>query len=134
MLEIARGWPVVIGLAARSGRIDFPSKALPRNLYEFLAEDLIQATTPETQRALTLLALTGATQRGLARELIGAEADVALSDAEKRGLLTFENASRIVLHPLLCEFLIERVQRAHESRLMRSRSPDRRADGKPPMG
>jgi ATP/maltotriose-dependent transcriptional regulator MalT len=47
-LEIARGWPVVVGLAARAGRTDFPSKTLPRNLYEFLAEDLIRTTTSET--------------------------------------------------------------------------------------
>jgi LuxR family maltose regulon positive regulatory protein len=84
-LETARGWPVVIGLAARSGRTDFPSKALPRNLYEFLAEDLMRATTPETQRALTVLALTGTNDRGLARELVRADVDAALSEAEKRG-------------------------------------------------
>ena len=108
-LEIASGWPVIIGLAVRSGRTDFPSKALPRNLYEFLAEDLIRATTPETQRALTVLALTGTNERALFRELVGADAEAALSEAETRGLLTCENASRIVLHPLLGEFLIERL-------------------------
>ena len=70
-LDLARGWPVVIGLAARTGRTDFPSKALPRNLYEFLAEDLIRATTPETQQALTIIALTGTNERGLARGLVG---------------------------------------------------------------
>ena len=109
-LEIARGWPVVIGLAARTGRTDFPSKALPRNLYEFLAEDLIRATTPETQHALTVVALTGTSERTLARELVGEDADTALGEAEKRGLLTFESASRIVLHPLLREFLIEKLR------------------------
>ena len=92
---------MVIGLAARTGRTDFPRKTLPRNLYEFLAEDLIRATTPETQHALTIIALTGTNERGLARKLVGADADAALSEAEKRGLLTSESASRIVLHPLL---------------------------------
>ncbi len=109
-LDLARGWPVVIGLAARTGRTDFPSKALPRNLYEFLAEDLVRATTPETQQALTIIALTGTNEQGLARRLVGACADAALSEAERRGLLTFESASRIVLHPLLGEFLIERFR------------------------
>ena len=114
-LEIARGWPVVIGLAARTGRTDFPRKALPRNLYEFLAEDLIRATTLATQQALTIIALTGTNERALARELVGADADAALSEAERRGLLTSESASRIVLHPLLGEFLIERLVDAGES-------------------
>ena len=113
-LDLARGWPVVIGLAARTGRTDFPSKALPRNLYEFLAEDLVHATTPETQQALTIIALTGTNERGLARGLVGDGADAALSEAERRGLLTFESASRIVLHPLLGEFLIERFRDAGE--------------------
>ena len=109
-LDLARGWPVVIGLAARTGRTDFPAKALPRNLYEFLAEDLIRATTREAQQALTVVALTGTTERTLARELVGEDADTALGEAEKRGLLTFESASRIVIHPLLREYLIEKVQ------------------------
>jgi len=109
-LEIAHGWPVVIGLAARSDRIDFPSRALPRNLYEFLAEDLINATTPETQHALSVLALTGTNERTLICELVGADADVAISEAERRGLLSSESSSQIVLHPLLGEFLIERLR------------------------
>ena len=113
-LEIAQGWPVVIALAARTGRTDFPSKALPRNLYEFLADDLIRTTTPETQQALTVIALTGTNDRGLARTLVGDDADAALSEAERRGLLTAEGASRIVLHPLLGEFLIGRFRDAGE--------------------
>jgi LuxR family maltose regulon positive regulatory protein len=122
-LEIARGWPVVIGLAARTGRTDFPSKALPRNLYEFLAEDLIRATPRETQQALTIIALTGTNERGLARELVGADADAALNEAEKRGLLTSESASRIVLHPLLGEFLIEMLVDAGEDAIERIVNP-----------
>jgi hypothetical protein len=114
-LEIIHGWPVVIGLAARSDRTDFPSRALPRNLYEFLAEDLINATTPETQHALTVLALTGTNERALIRELVGADADVALSEAERRGLLTFESTSRVALHPLLAEFLIARLAEFDQS-------------------
>ena len=109
-LELARGWPAVIGLAARMGRTEFPAETLPHSLYEFLAADLLQTTTPETQRALTVLALAGTSERALARELVGGDADLALDEAEKRGLLTFEGPVRIVLHPLLGEFLIERLR------------------------
>jgi ATP/maltotriose-dependent transcriptional regulator MalT len=122
-LELARGWPVVIGLAARTGRTDFPSKALPRNLYEFLAEDLIRATTPETQQALTIVALTGTSERALAHDLVGEDADAALGEAEKRGLLTSECASRIVLHPLLGEFLIEKLRDAGENAIAKVIGP-----------
>jgi LuxR family maltose regulon positive regulatory protein len=109
-LETARGWPVVIGLAARTGRADFPSKALPRRLYEFLADELIQATDRATQRALTVLAVCGTHDRALVRELIGPTANAALRKAEKRGLLTFEGSTRLVLHPLLGEFLIQKLK------------------------
>ena len=47
-------------------------------------------------------------------DLSATDADAALSEAERRGLLTFESASRIVLHPLLGEFLIERFRDAGE--------------------
>lgn len=109
-LEPARGWPVVIGLAARTGRTDFPIKTLPRRLYEFLADDLVRGTTAETQRALTVLALTGTNNLALAREVVGEHTDVALSEAEKRGLVTFDGPGRLALHPLLGEFLIERLR------------------------
>jgi len=109
-IEAARGWPAVIGLAARSGRTEFPAEALPHDLYEFLAADLVRATSPETQRALTILALSGTNDRALARELVSGDADLALDEAEKRGLLTFDGPTRIVLHPLLGEFLIERLR------------------------
>jgi len=109
-IEVARGWPALIGLVARSGRTELPPEALPHDLYEFLAADLVQATSPETQRALTVLALAGTNNRALARELVGGDADVALDEAERRGLLTFEDPARIVLHPLLSEFLIERLR------------------------
>ena len=107
--EIAHGWPVVIGLVARTGRDNFPSKALPRGLYKFLADELIQATDRETQRALTVLAICGTTDRALARELIGPTADAALTEAEKRGLLTVDESTRLVLHPLLAAFLIAKL-------------------------
>ncbi len=86
------------------------AKRLPRNLYEFLAEDLSQCDDARRHNdALTVLALTGTNERALIRELVGADADVALNEAEKRGLLTFESASRVALHPLFAEFLIERL-------------------------
>ena len=121
--ETARGWPVVIGLAARTGRTDFPNKALPRRLYEFLADDLVEAATPETQQALTALALCATNDLALARELLGPSADVALHEAEKRGLLTLEASLRLVLHPLLAELLIEKLREGGQTVIARTIDP-----------
>ncbi|MGZ6564470.1 MAG: LuxR C-terminal-related transcriptional regulator [Solirubrobacteraceae bacterium] len=108
--ETARGWPVVIGLAARTGRTEFPNRTLPRRLYEYLTEELVQATGPGTQRALTVLALCGTNDQALARELLGDGAHVALIEAETRGLLAFEGSTGLVLHPLLAVYLIARLR------------------------
>ncbi len=121
--ETARGWPVVIGLAARTGRTDFPNKALPRRLYEFLAEDLVETTTPETQQALTVLALCGTNDLALARELLGPNADIALHEAERRGLLTLDASTRLVLHPLLGEFLIEKLREGGQTVIAKTIDP-----------
>src|SRR6266536_829665 len=89
ILGLARGWPAVRGLSARSGRQEFPSRALPRRLYEFLADDLVQTAPKEAQEALTILAVCDTDDPALARELLGPGAHAALSEAEKRGVLMF---------------------------------------------
>ena len=120
--EISRGWPVLIGLAARSGRTDFPA-TLPRHLYTYLADDLLQATAPATQNALTLIAICGTNDRYLARELIGPSAGDALSEAEARGLLALEGSDRLVLHPLLGEYLIEKLHESGETAALETVTP-----------
>jgi len=106
----AQGWPVILGLAARTGPAELPADVLPRRLYEYLADELIQTTTAATQRALTLLAVTGTRDAGLARELIGTDVTRALTEAELRGLLTVDASNELHLHPLLREYLITRLR------------------------
>jgi len=105
----ARGWPVILALAARTGQAELPADVLPRHLYEYLADDLIETTTPAAQRALTLLAVSGTRDAGLARELIGPEVDQALIEAETRGLLVVDGTREFHLHPLLREYLVTRL-------------------------
>jgi LuxR family maltose regulon positive regulatory protein len=111
--RLARGWPAVIGLAARSERDDFP-ETLPSQLYEFLADDLIAAAPPAVQDALTVLAATSIDDRKTAVDLLGATAEAAVREAARRGLLTFEGPTGIILHPLLAEFLVARLRRQPE--------------------
>jgi LuxR family maltose regulon positive regulatory protein len=107
--NLAHGWPAVISLAARSGREDFP-KALPSELYEFLADDLIASTPDTVQDALTVLAATGIGDRRTAAALLGPTGEAAIIEAAQRGLLAFEGATKVLLHPLLADLLIARLQ------------------------
>jgi LuxR family transcriptional regulator, maltose regulon positive regulatory protein len=106
--RLAEGWPAIIGLAAHSERDDFP-EGMPSRLYEFLAEDLLEAEPSEVQEALTVLAVAGVSDLALAHELLGPAAELAIEQGARHGLLSVPGPNRIVLHPLLSEFLVDRL-------------------------
>src|SRR4029078_9430212 len=57
LVALAEGWPAVIGLAALSEEFELPDGSLPEALYEYFAEELYQAASPEVQRGLRLLSI-----------------------------------------------------------------------------
>ena len=72
VMRTAGGWPAVLGLAAMSGEVDFSSEGLlSHTLDEFLAQELLGATKPETQEALTLLAVSSIVDTRRAELLLG---------------------------------------------------------------
>jgi LuxR family transcriptional regulator, maltose regulon positive regulatory protein len=107
--RLARGWPAVIGLAARANRPDFP-ETLPSKLYEFLANDLVASASVETQIALSLLAVSGIGHRALADQVLGTRAAPSIDEAVRLGLVSSGTDGKIAIHPLLAEFLVSRVQ------------------------
>ena len=108
---MAGGWPAIVGLAARTARTHFPTTVLPRRLYDFLAEDLIRTASVGAREALTLIAVSGTSDRRLVSDLLGDIAEDALLEADTRGLIVLETDDVLGLHPLLREFLVERVKR-----------------------
>ena len=81
-MRTADGWPAVLGLAAMSGDVDLTSsRLLSRKLYDYLASELLAAAPKETQAALMLLAIAAITDLGVARSVLGANADDILKDA-----------------------------------------------------
>jgi ATP/maltotriose-dependent transcriptional regulator MalT len=109
--RLARGWPAVIGLAARARRIDFP-ESLPGELYGFLADDLIASASEPVQDVLTLLATAGIKDIDAVEDLLGGGAQAAVDKAASLGLVTCTESGRITIHPLLAEFLISRWPRS----------------------
>jgi ATP/maltotriose-dependent transcriptional regulator MalT len=112
-IDLARGWPAIIGLAAHTETQDLPDE-IPARLYEFLAGDLVGSAPPNVQEALAVLAVAGVGDLRTAHDLLGAGSALTIGEAEKRGLLTFGDANHLTLHPLLRDFLIARLNRDPE--------------------
>jgi LuxR family maltose regulon positive regulatory protein len=108
LLAQARGWPAVIGLAARQGGSDLDDRLGPGELYDFFAEDLFRRAEPNVQRALIALALGGDASPEVASALFGQDCDIALSSAADHGFLGPQGALND-LHPLLRAFLLQRL-------------------------
>jgi LuxR family transcriptional regulator, maltose regulon positive regulatory protein len=112
VMRTADGWPAVLGLAAMSGEVDFTSDRLvSHTLDEFLADELFAAAKPETQEALTLLAVSSIVDTRRAELLLGElEARSAIANASVHGLLAVSGRTALFFHPLLRDLLIRRFQ------------------------
>ena len=46
LIARAKGWPAVLGLASLTNELDLPELDLPEALYDYFAQELLQATSP----------------------------------------------------------------------------------------
>ena len=84
----ARGWPAVIGLAARqkaSGREPSESPLPPAELYIYFAEDLLRQAPADLHDSLFLLALLGGSDSASTRDLLGDDYERHLNSAADGG-------------------------------------------------
>jgi LuxR family maltose regulon positive regulatory protein len=107
----ARGWPAVIGLAARQNeaRTGLVQSLLPTELYEYFAEDIFRRTPRSLRQSLFLLALDGHADWYVTQELLGAGYETDLAEAAERGFIVRRSAQTHELHPLLRAFLIAKL-------------------------
>jgi LuxR family maltose regulon positive regulatory protein len=108
LIARAMGWPAVLGLASLTSDLDVPELDLPEALYDYFAEELLQATTPAVQRGLSQLAALGVVSAELALELLGDGASEILSEGVRIGAVTRQGLD-FELHPLLSEFLVAKL-------------------------
>jgi LuxR family maltose regulon positive regulatory protein len=104
LVALAEGWPAVIGLAALADEFDLPEGSLPDSLYEYFAEELYQAASPEVQHGLRRLALAPSLGEGVADFLLEQAAGQVVAEGVRLGFLT-ARAGTLELHPLLRTFL-----------------------------
>jgi LuxR family transcriptional regulator, maltose regulon positive regulatory protein len=110
LVERARGWPAVLGIAVLTPAYEIPADDLPDELYEYFAEELYQGLRPELRDALHRLALVPSFQLAFAQSLLGVRAQGLLQDCIRIGALT-SNQDELIFHPLLRTFLNKRLLR-----------------------
>jgi LuxR family transcriptional regulator, maltose regulon positive regulatory protein len=119
LIQLADGWPAVLGLAALTQDTAVPEAELPSALYDYFAEVLFQRAKPALRLTLFRLSLAPSLTEEMATALLGEEAATALTSAAEAGFVTKEADGSWTLHPLLRSFLREKLQ--HETWQTRDR-------------
>jgi LuxR family maltose regulon positive regulatory protein len=118
LVELAQGWPAVLGLAALSSSPPPELTATP-HLYGFFAEEIYQRIDPGVRRDLCELALYGTAGRRIALQLLRPdEAERVTQAGVDSGFLTEAADGLLDMHPLLRTFL-ERKLAEGDSKTMR---------------
>ncbi len=112
----AQGWPAALALAAASGIPVAPdeSRPLPTGLYRYLAEELYQAASARLQTSLLTLALLGDLPPRCLEEHVDGSLDELIDEARTIGFDS-GHEGRFELHPLIREFLLQKLQTQRDS-------------------
>jgi DNA-binding CsgD family transcriptional regulator/tetratricopeptide (TPR) repeat protein len=118
LVDVARGWPAVLGLASASGSLaEFPEE---HQLHQFFAEEIYRRIDRDVQRALCELSLYGSEGRSLAlQQLPPTLAKKVVEVGLDTGLLAEEGES-FSIHPLLREFLTCKLAEGGSARFGRT--------------
>ncbi len=119
LLEIAAGWPAVLGLAALTP-VEHLSDAIPETLYEYLADELFNKSSRVLRDTLPMLALAPRVSPQVAAVLCGPnEAGCVMREAAEVGYLG-DSSGVLSFHPLLKEFLLAKLDPTDERALQAS--------------
>jgi LuxR family maltose regulon positive regulatory protein len=113
LVVLTAGWPAVIGLAALT-ESNLCADDLPNGLYDYFAEELYQAASPEVQEGLCQLSLALSITAELARSLFDSGATAILKAGVDLGFLVRPSRDAYELHPLLQKFLESKLNEQPE--------------------
>ena len=113
LADLAQGWPAIVGLAARAGQASPPPRGLPKELYDFLADELYEGSPPEVQepvcawpsarRSTASRSRSSWTPRGRAE---------TVDQCVRLDFLQRDRDGTLEIHPLLRSFLMEKARRS----------------------
>lgn len=110
IIDLADGWPAVIGLAAFAPHRPVPhGGGLPPALHNYIAEELYSSLSAATRDGLFQLSLLSNPSHASARRILGAGAERVLREGRNVGFLTDYQPAAFTVHPLLREFLHQKL-------------------------
>jgi LuxR family maltose regulon positive regulatory protein len=116
VLQLARGWPAVIGLAGLNANLGVSHQTLPDQLYDYFAQELYEAL-PETDRLpLAEVSIAPHFDCKFAELLLGSRASSAIEAGLRIGVLSQPERDSFEIHPLFSEPLQARAFPAGELR------------------
>ena len=118
VLVQAEGWPAVIGLAASARGVRIPDPQVSsRLLHTYFTEELFKAAGEKIQRQLMRLALAPDLETRTLDEIFDGEAEALRADAKELGFVNSDPGGD-ELHPLVRDFLFEKLRATPESATM----------------
>ena len=117
VIELAEGWPAVIGLASFATMSEeSPLRAaMAPTLHKYIAEELFSSIGTHHQSGLLQLSLLSAVTTDRATDLLGPDGRDVLEESLRVGFVTESYSNAYSIHPLLREFLHHKLVVMEES-------------------
>jgi ATP/maltotriose-dependent transcriptional regulator MalT len=114
LVKRAEGWPAVLALAAGVKEVAPPDDVLPSALHGYLAQELFQRAPERLQDQLVRLALLPDLSPEAIESVLGVDGHELIRTAAGLGFVGLEDPP--TFHPLLREFLLEKLAERSDSR------------------
>lgn len=105
LLRQSEGWPAVLGLASHSG-LNAPGGVMPVGLHDYFAEELFRSAHEAVRARLMTWALACDLSFEKLQAQFGDDARRIVDEARELG---FVSSEQLELHPLIRDFLLEKV-------------------------
>jgi LuxR family transcriptional regulator, maltose regulon positive regulatory protein len=111
LVRRAEGWPALIGLAALSADLEFPTEKVSESLFRYFAEEVLRREPEDVQRFMLAASVPSTVSARLARGALGSEAPEPVMERLRGEDLLYEvDVDELRFHPLLRDFLRKRLQ------------------------
>ena len=110
LVRQAEGWPALIGLAALSADLEFPTQKVSESLFRYFAEEVLRREPPDVQRFMLLASVGSSVDLRTASNVLGLDDPEPILERLRDEDLLHEAGGQLRFHPLLREFLRRRLQ------------------------
>jgi LuxR family transcriptional regulator, maltose regulon positive regulatory protein len=109
VLQLARGWPAVIGLVRLNSQLAVSPESLPDQLYDYFAQELYDELSESDRLPLAELSFAPDFDYHFAELLLGSHASRTIEAGLNIGVLAQPTRDAFEIHPLFSKLLQERA-------------------------